>query len=74
MVRSSVTPARTISRIVSVPTFRAATPVRFTTPFPSRYPITPISVLTSPARHYGLYISVFPYSFVHYMSNHPHFF
>lgn len=59
VARSSITPARTISRIVSVPTFRAATPIRFTTPIPSRYPITPIAVLTSPVRHHGLYISLF---------------
>ncbi|XP_031620975.1 uncharacterized protein CG45076-like isoform X3 [Contarinia nasturtii] len=57
--RSSVTPARTITRIVSVPTFRAVTPMRYSTPVrystPARFPITPIAVLTSPANYVRSY-------------------
>ncbi|XP_055324084.1 uncharacterized protein CG45076-like isoform X3 [Sitodiplosis mosellana] len=59
-IRSSVTPARTsVTRIVSVPTFRAITPLRYSTPvrytIPTRFPITPIAVLTSPANYVRSY-------------------
>jgi len=50
--RISVTPTRTISRVVSLPTFRATTPIRT---YPYRYPITPLSVLTSPTRYVRSY-------------------
>lgn len=46
--RLSVTPTRSITRVVSLPTFRASTPIRFSTPI--RYPITPIAVLSPPSR------------------------
>lgn len=63
--RISVTPGRTITRVVSFPSIRAITPIRYSTPIryttplrystPIRYPITPISILSSPSRHVRSY-------------------
>lgn len=44
---------RTITRVVSLPSIRAVTPIRLLSPL--RYPITPIAILSSPSRHVRSY-------------------